>query len=910
MPIDIALPDSQVDPGLLRQNIRLLGELLGKTVKEQASPLIFDQVENIRQLAKSEAMGDKADHWDTLIQHLTSLSTSDLVPVTRAFAQFLQYANIAEQHHRARHVKAASDLPDAEVHANSLRKTFDTLLGSNIDQTQLFNALTSTQIELVLTAHPTETTRRSLIRKHSDIQNLLNLLDQPLRDKERQAQLRRLNRRIQAAWHTDEIRRKKPTPVDEAKWGFATIEATLWDAIPDFLRELDTLVQEKTGQSMPLTACPIRFASWMGGDRDGNPNVTAAVTEEVLLLARWQAAHLYYRDINELRADLSMNLADAKITAATNNHPEPYREFLRPLRQHLKNTRDWCQARLDGEFYDVSTHSVLHRTDDLLQPLLDVHASLMSTGMTAIANGSLVNIIRRVATFGLFLIQLDIRQESTRHSDVIGTLVKSLGIYPEKGDYQTWPEADKQAFLIKELQSNRPFIPHHFHASDEVDEVILTMQTLAQQPLESLGAYIISMAKKPSDVLAVRLLQKEAAAQAGNNYRQRIVPLFETLDDLNNAKDTMTQLLDIDWYVQDIQGQQEVMIGYSDSAKDAGFFAASWAQYQAQEQVAELCQARSIDITFFHGRGGTVSRGGGPAQAAILTLPPGSVNNRIRITEQGEVIQFKYGIHELALHNLELYLSSTLQASLSPPAKPHSEWRAIMDQLASSCSTTYRALVQDNDKFVRYFRQVTPEQELARLALGSRPAKRRPGGGIESLRAIPWVFAWTQSRLMLPAWYGSAQALQLLVDQGKRPLLQEMLHQWAYFGTLINMQEMVLAKAEPQLFAYYQHRLLQDQSLKEFGQSLLDELGKAYDIITNLQNHAILAQSPFLADSIRTREPYIRPLHIIQVELMRRLRALEAKPELSAEDKLVYQDIERALMIAITGIAAGIRNTG
>ena len=757
----IAAAKPQVNHALLKQDIRLLGELLGNTLKEQVSDSIFQQVEKIRQLAKVHSTHDQQPtDWQALIQLLQTMPIDELLPITRAFAHFLHYANIAEQHHKARHVHAASDLPEAEVHANSLQKTIDHLFQAKITPETVYDTICNTSIELVLTAHPTETTRRSIIRKHSDIQKILQNLDQNLNEKERASQMRRLNRRIQGAWHTDEIRREKPTPVDEAKWGFATIETTLWDAVPDFLRDLSTLLEDTTGHALPLTASPIKFASWMGGDRDGNPNVTSTVTKEVLLLARWQAAHLLYRDIHELRADLSMSESNQAIQQATQDHPEPYREYLRPLRDQLKNTRDWCQAQLDSTEFDLQQRPILNHNQEILEPLLRVHQSLLDLNMHAIANGSLVNIIRRVATFGLFLLKLDIRQEADRHTDTMTAIVKTLQICPEKGAYSLWSEQEKQTFLVAELQSTRPLIPHHFSASEEVNEVLASFKMLAQQPPESLGAYIISMAQLPSDVLAVRLLQKEAAGQAGNHYQQPVVPLFETLNDLNNAYDTMQALFAVPWYRQDIADQQQIMIGYSDSAKDAGFFAASWAQYRAQEKLTTLCQEQAIELTLFHGRGGTVSRGGGPAQAAILTLPPGSVNNRIRITEQGEVIQFKYGLHELALHNLELYLSSTLRASLNPLPKPRQEWRDIMDQLSDNSSQIYRALVKDNPDFVRYFRQVTPETELARLALGSRPAKRRPTGGIESLRAIPWVFAWTQSRLMLPAWYGSSQALQ------------------------------------------------------------------------------------------------------------------------------------------------------
>jgi len=884
-----------IDEHLLRRDIRLLGKLLGETVREQQGETMFSHIETIRQLTKGEPQA--------LIDYLNGLDIKELTPMTRAFAQFLHYTNIAEQHHRARYVQAFIDLPDADVHTNPIGRVINELLKMQHEPKKIATTIENLSIDLVLTAHPTEITRRSLLRKHGDIEKIIESLDNPsLKPRPRAAQLRRLKRRIQAAWYTDEIRHRKPTPIDEAKWGFATIEATLWEAVPDFLRALDLKLQDKLGQGLPLDACPIRFSSWMGGDRDGNPNVTAPVTQEVLLLARWQAAHLLARDIHELRADLSMNLANEHLMQATDNHREPYREYLRELRQKLVNTRDWCQARLDDQYYDTDKNPILDNNQALLQPLLDVYKSLVECGMEVIANGSLINIIRRVSTFGLFLLRLDIRQEACRHTQVIAAIVKRLGLHPELGTYEEWPEAAKQAFLVQELKNVRPLIPHHFQENEAIDEVLATFAMLAEQPLDSLGAYVISMAKYPSDILTVRLLQKQAAAQAGTAYQQRVVPLFETLEDLTNAKDTMQAVFNNPWYRADINDQQEVMIGYSDSAKDAGYLAASWAQYQAQEALFNLCESRQIKLTLFHGRGGTVSRGGGPAQAAILTLPPGSVKNGIRVTEQGEVIQFKFGIHDLAIHNLELYVGNTLQATLMPSPPPQAEWRERMHRLAALCTQGYRHQVQDNPDFVRYFRQITPEQELSMLALGSRPAKRRASGGIESLRAIPWVFAWTQVRLMLPAWLGTTAALTE-ISKTELSELQDMAKNWTYFGTLMNMLEMVLAKADPELFKYYQHRLLEDKDLQPLGDELLAGLTSGIQAVETIQNHTLLTESPFLRQSIDTRNPYIHPLHIVQVELMRRLRYM-------SKDDTEYDQVVRALKIAITGIAAGIRNTG
>ena len=651
---------------------------------------------------------------------------------------------------------------------------------------------------------------------------------------------------------------------------------------------------QHTGKRLPLDKAPIRLSSWMGGDRDGNPNVTARVTEEVLLLARWEAADLLLRDINELREDLSFGTCNSALREAVGDHHEPYRELLREVRQTLTNTREWAEATLNGEIFEGR---IYQHDEELLQPLQLIYQSLLDCGMEAIAHGRLETILRRVACFGLTLMKLDIRQESTRHSDVICEVTHYLGIQINNKLYRDWSETEKQTFLINELKNRRPLIPKHFPASAEVQEVLDTFAVLALQPASALGAYIISMATYPSDILAVRLLQQEA----GCLTPQRIAPLFETLDDLEGAADSIEQLLAIEWYRQDIDGQQEVMIGYSDSAKDAGFFAASWAQYRAQEALSGVCENAGVHLTLFHGRGGSVSRGGGPAHEALLSQPPGTIKGSVRVTEQGEMIQFKFGLKELAIHNLELYTTATLEATLSPIEKPKQEWREMMQTLADVSVKEYRRIVHHDPRFVDYFRCVTPEQELSRLSLGSRPAKRRASGGVESLRAIPWVFAWTQMRLMLPAWLGTGKALAEQIDQGQQDLLQVMLRDWNFFSMLLDMQEMVMAKADAKVAAYYEQRLLDNVNAQSLGQELQAGFQQAHQAIESISGHSLLANNPMLQFSITVRNPYIDPLHITQVELMRRLRL---------QDQDNQEQLEQALMVSIAGIAAGLRNTG
>ncbi len=895
------LPE-QTDPhAALRDDVRLLGTLLGEVLQEQAGNSLFERIEAIRALAKQTRDGSSkaAEQLNTV---LTNLADDELLPVSRAFTQFLNLANIAEQYHRVRRRRAWQQMTDAPTQPASIAELLPRTLAQHSSE-QVWQSILALDIELVLTAHPTEISRRTLIQKYDQIALGLQRLDQyKLTPTERQAQLQALKCQITNAWHTDEIRKHKPTPIDEAKWGFTAIEQTLWQAVPDFLRQLDRAVFDQLGRHLPLNHCPIRFASWMGGDRDGNPNVTHAVTHEVLLLARWQAAELLHKDIDALRWTLSMQACSTALQQRVGAHSqEPYRDLLREVRDRLARTRDWAQAAIAAEL--VVPDDVYLDDADLLQPLQLCYDSLVESNLGDIAQGDLLDLIRRVHCFGLTLLKLDIRQDASRHLHAVAAITD----YLQLGDYAAWSETDKQAFLLRELQNPRPLLPRQRHASPEmpieqpdVQEVLRTFATLAAHPSNSFGAYVISMAGQPSDVLAVMLLQKEAEVRPF----LRVVPLFETLADLEHAADCLDALLSIDWYKQAIGGRQEIMIGYSDSAKDAGFLAANWAQYQAQEALTTVATQHGVQLTLFHGRGGSVSRGGAPTHQALLAQPPHSVQGKIRVTEQGEMIRFKFGMHDIAVRNLELYTAATLEASLLPPPKPKQEWRELMQQMTQHSVHIYREVVRGNPDFIQYLRKVTPELELQRLPLGSRPARRQTSGGIESLRAIPWVFAWTQIRLMLPAWLGTGQALTHALQHQKQQTLHDMTVTWPYFQTVLSMLEMVLAKADPHIAAYYEHQLTDDPALEQVGQSLRQHLAECVQVLLQLTDQQqLLQKQPIIKRSINVRTPYILPLHMLQAELMRRCRESEGGSAQAA----IY---DQALMVTIAGIAAGLRNTG
>lgn len=886
----------------LREDVRLLGNLLGETLKLHAGQDLFNQIEQIRALSKGARDG-QVEAEKQLEQLFLSLEDAEILPLTRAFTHFLNFANIAEQYHVVRR-RRQSEFDDTAESPNPLVPLFEKFKQQEISADTLYQQICELKIELVLTAHPTEVSRRTLIQKYDGINNALSKFDQQkLTPRERQAVLADLKQLISSAWQTDEIRQHRPTPIDEAKWGFTTIEQTLWNAVPKFIRELNGMVEQQCGQNLPLDIAPVRFASWMGGDRDGNPNVTHNVTQEVLWLSRWKAADLYLRDIENLRWELSIQQCSTEISKALGqDHPEPYREYLRDTRSRLKATRHWLAEKLKGN--DADDSLVIKSKDELLQPLLTCYRSLMHCNLAEIANGSLLDFIYRVNSFGIELLKLDIRQESGRHRQAISAITEYLGL----GNFETWTEQARQNFLLQELQSKRPLLPKHLNEPAgsliqhlDVQEVFATMRTLAEQPSESLGAYIISMAEYPSDVLAVLLLQKEA----GIKHALRIVPLFETLKDLDGAAETMSTLFNMHWYKQHIQGKHEVMIGYSDSAKDAGFMSANWAQYRAQEELTTIAQQHGVQLTLFHGRGGSISRGGAPTQQALFSQPPGSISGTIRVTEQGEMIRFKFGLEEIALQNLEIYTAATLEATLLPPPEPKQEWRDLMHQMTELSVQVYRQTVRENPHFVKYLRTVTPELELQMLPLGSRPAKRKVSGGIESLRAIPWVFAWTQIRLMLPAWLGTGAALNKVLDQGQRAVLDEMLAEWPYFQTLIDMLEMVLSKADAHVALYYESHLTQDEDLKVLGTELRQRLQDAVQTLLTLKGESkLLSSNGVLDQSMKVRKPYLLPLHLLQAELMKRRRLYLQQQQ--AENT----PVDHALMVSIAGIAAGLRNTG
>ncbi len=882
----------------LRDDVRLLGGFLGETLRQREGAALYEIVERVRALSKSGRAGSDRD-LDALAELLRGIPVESAVPIARAFSHFLTLANIAEQHHRVRRRRAYLRDPGAAPQRGSCEETFARLLQRGVSSDALHAATTSLRVELVLTAHPTAITRRTLIQKHLRIAEALARQDRiDLTAPEREEVVASLRREVVAAWETDEIRARHPTPVDEAIAGLLIFEQTLWDAVPRFLRSLDLALTRATGRRLPLAAAPLRFGSWMGGDRDGNPSVTPAVTQLACSVSRWMAADLYEREVAALRSELSITEATPELRARANDAKEPYRAVLREVRDRLRVTRehlgvDLTRAELlKGHSARPGSNRVAPYASaaELLEPLDLCYRSLMETGQALIADGRLTDVLRRVAAFGVTLVGLDIRQHASRHAAVLDAVTRRRGL----GSYLEWDEPRRQGFLTDAIRDPEPLVPRDLDAGADEREVLDTFNLAGSMHPESLAAYVVSMAQAPSDVLAVQALQAHSKNQL------RVVPLFERIDDLDAAPATLRALLAIPGYRERISGRQEVMVGYSDSAKDGGRLAANWALYRAQEALVDVCREAGVELTLFHGRGGSISRGGGPTYLAIQSQPPGSVHGRLRVTEQGEMIQAQFGLPDIATRTLELYTTATLGATLDVPEPPQPRWRPVVERLAETARAVYREVVYDDPRFIAYFRAATPEVELGSVPIGSRPVRRTAEGGVDSLRAIPWVFAWTQTRLLLPSWLGTGGALASALERGELDTLREMYEEWPFFRSTLDLIAMVLAESDARIAAEYDRRLV-PPALQEVGADLRRRLDSTVRTVLQVMGkERLLTENVVLRRSIEVRNPYVYPINLVQIELLRRLR----------ENRAPDPQITNAFMVTVNGIAAGMRNTG
>ncbi|KAL2935881.1 Phosphoenolpyruvate carboxylase 1 [Bienertia sinuspersici] len=935
----------EYDALLLDRFLDSLQSLHGEEIRETVQVLYEHaaEYERTRDTKKLEELGDM----------LIRLDAGDSIVVAKSFSHMLNLANLAEEvqiayRRRIKNLKKG-DLADesSAITESDLEETLRRLVVDlKKSPEEIFETLKNQTVELVLTAHPTQSVRRSLLQKHGRIRDCLTqLYAKDITPDDKQELDEALQREIQAAFRTDEIRRMQPTPQDEMRAGMSYIHETIWKGVPKFLRRVDTALKNiGINERVPYNAPLIQFSSWMGGDRDGNPRVTPEVTRDVCLLARMMAATMYFSQIQDLMFELSMWRCNDELSARAHEiHKssktdakyyiefwkriplsEPYRVVLGDVRDKLYNTREHAHQLLSNGVSNVPKESTFTHVDQFLEPLELCYRSLCACGDRAIADGSLLDFMRQVSTFGLSLVKLDIRQESDRHTDVMDAITKHLDV----GSYREWSEDKRQEWLLSELRGKRPLFGPDLPKTEEIAAVLDTFHVISELPSDGFGAYIISMATAPSDVLAVELLQRECHIQSP----LRVVPLFEKLADLENAPASITRLFSIDWYRNRINGKQEVMIGYSDSGKDAGRLSAAWQLYKAQEELIKIAKEFGVKLTMFHGRGGTVGRGGGPTHLAILSQPPDTIHGSLRVTVQGEVIEQSFGEEHLCFRTLQRYVAATLEHGMHPPMSPKPEWRALLDEMAVVATEEYRSVVRKEPRFVEYFRLATPELEYGRMNIGSRPSKRKPSGGIESLRAIPWIFSWTQTKFHLPVWLGFGAAFKHVLQKDIRNLnmLKEMYNEWPFFRVTIDLVEMVFAKGDPGIAALYD-KLLVSEELKSFGKHLRDNYEETKKLLLEVAGHKdLLEGDPYLKQRLRLRDPYITTLNVCQAYTLKRIRDpdfhVTVRPHLSKEiiesnnlaAELVKLNptseyppgLEDTLILTMKGIAAGMQNTG
>ena len=888
----------------LSSTIHLLGEILGSVIKKQENTAIFDKIEKIRTLSKNSRGSNEGlnkQSFKKLKNQISNLTSTETLIIAKSFSRFLDFSNIAESLYSIHN-----------IHDHVIRKTqetneivileealLDVQKNPNVSKNKFFNVAKNISIDLVLTAHPTEVKRRTLIQKYANVNNILDELNniQILKKqnikREKGILEKKLKEEITSVWKTDEIKRSRPTAVEEAKWGLAVIEDSLWNSIPKICSRFDNAVNKFTNKNLPINYSPIKVSSWMGGDRDGNPNVTSKTTMEVVLLSRWEAASLYEKEFTKLIQSLSLFDCSKKIKKQVGKTWEPYRVFLRPIRNKLQQTQREIEDAL-LEKREPKKQLLVNSINEILDPLNEVYNSLCSVKCDIIANGLVLDIIRLSHTFGLNLAKLDIRQESSRHTSLLNTICKKLALK----EYTKLSEQEKIKFLTREYKSKRPLIPNKIKFNNTDKETWETFKMIANTSNEFLGAYVISMTSKVSDILGVLLLQKEA----GVKNPLRIVPLFETLSDLQNSSKIVDNLFKNRWYTNIFSNEQEIMIGYSDSSKDAGKFAASWAQYCAQEKLCSVANKHKIKLNFFHGRGGSVGRGGGPVYAALLSQPPGTVMGMTRVTEQGEVIQQKYGSESMAEYSLGTYIGAVLEATLSPPSKPSKEWRTLIDSMSIISSKAYRHYLLEDEDFLKYFDKVTPKNIIGKLYIGSRPSKRNASKDIKSLRAIPWVFAWTQIRMLLPAWLGTYEALNFASKGKNKKILDEMIKNWPFFYEMMDMLDMVLIKTDQRVIRYYEECLATPE-LKKIGNELRAKLTELIEINKKIIPNNIINQRKAFRKSIKLRNTYAEILNLLQADIMKRLN----KKNINTKSKKILMD---AMIVTISGISASMKNTG
>ena len=907
----------------LKEDIRLLGRLLGDTLREQEGDETFDLIEQIRQTAIRFRRDGDTQARSELEATLNRLSHADTVAVIRAFTYFSQLANIAEDLHRNRRRRAhqiAGSRPRESL-AAALKRIAD----AGVAPGQVAQFFRDALISPVLTAHPTEVQRKSILDCQLEIARLLAERDRlNLTEEEGTINEENLRRVILTLWQTRILRELRLKVHDEVENGLSYYRYTFLRQVPRLYAEMEDQLRAQWPET-PIAMAPIlRLGAWIGGDRDGNPFVTHDVTRYALLRQSSTALDYYLNEVHELGAELSQSLRLVTVTpeleelaarapdASEHRRDEPYRRALIGVYARLAATSRELDEHTP-ERAEVAPAQRYANAGEFTRDLEAISRSLADNGSVRITRGRLRHLKRAAEVFGFHLAPLDMRQHSGAHEKVVAELFL-LGAHRE--GYDQLPEEERRRWLLAELTVPRllrsPFVTYTEDTLRELRIVDAVAELHRRYGSQAIPNYIISNANGASDVLEVALLLKEAGLmQPGSPPRLglNIIPLFETIADLRGCGAVMEALFGITEYRRMLEsrgGVQEIMLGYSDSNKDGGYLTSNWELYKAEVKLVQVFERNGVKLRLFHGRGGTVGRGGGPSHHAILAQPPGSVQGQIRITEQGEVIASKYSEPDIGRRNLETLVAATLEATLLDRASPRGDselyWGA-MDELSAEGFKAYRNLVYETPGFVTFFRTATPITEIADLNVGSRPAARRKSDRIEDLRAIPWVFSWSLARIMLPGWYGFGTAVEQLVQRrGEQGFatLQDMYRNWPFFQTLLSNMDMLLAKADIHIASRYA-ALVADQELRDriFGRIQAEMQRTVGYLLAITGQRELLESNPALARSFRNRSPYIDPLNHLQVESLRRFRAGDQ------DDK-----VKRAILLTINGIAAGLRNSG
>ncbi len=918
-------PDAQKALGA---DIRLLGNLLGQAIRRLGGDAAFELEEDIRAAAKELRANSSPEAARRLRDRLGTLDVASLRGLIRAFSVFFDLINLAEQQARVRALRHRAAKPEAaksESAENALRR----IAGRGIPADEVVDHLARALIVPVFTAHPSEARRRTVLEKLAAVAQQLDAIEYGLpTPDERDAAIGAIAEEVEALWLTDAVRSARPSVLDEVRQVLGLVETRLLDVVPKVYRKLEAaLARVHPGEERPVPAF-LKFGSWIGGDRDGHPNVTHTVTADAVRLQQETILGHYLARIEVLGSKLSHSTpfvaAGAALTeslaADLKAYPEikigkanePYRAKCLMIAEKLRRTLEYVRAHVvDWGAEETAPPPGLYLgRQGLLDDLTVIADDLRRAGATASANGAIRDFLRVVEVFGVHLLTLDIRQHSGRHESAAAEVLRAAGVC---ADYKSLSPDARFDVLAKELESARPLIPTHLPFSDDTTEVIRTFRTMAavleQRCPEALGTYIISSTTDAVHLLEVLLFAREARLfnPFEGTSRIDIVPLFEALEPLRSARPILAKLFQLPIYRRQLalRGNiQEVMIGYSDSNKESGFLQSAWALYRAQTEITELGRQDGIVIQFFHGRGGAIGRGGGPANHAILAQPRGTVDGRLRMTEQGEMIADRFGHPAIAERHLEQVLDAVLRTSFPDEAdSPDPAWLAALDELAESARRHYRELVYGTPEFLSYFEQATCIGEIAELKIGSRPARRSAARSIEELRAIPWVFSWMQSRHTLPGWYGLGSAVTEFL--AKKPdglaMLAEMYARWPFWRTLIDNAQMILAKADLVIARLYAD-LVADRAVAEqiFGRIEREYTG-AVDAVCRITGQtALLERSPVLGTSIERRNPYVDPLSFIQLVLLARLRKGD-EPR---------QELITAVLESINGVASGLKNTG